>query len=157
MKGLIRDQALKKYKTNKQNPQKSKYLDHSDISMKKTILFIFRKHISTTNSKLDLPVYRIASQYYTTSFVAEISEDTVFHAKEKRKNIHQNGGILSLCRGEKKFPAISRKPQVIGGGKRDLVRTCYECRVLSITNQYHICTRSLHKPCLLLPQLLKPH
>lgn len=79
--------------------------------MKKTILFIFRKHISTTNSKLDLPVYRIASQYYTTSFVAEISEDTVFHAKEKRKNIHQNGGILSLCRGETNFQPFPENPK----------------------------------------------
>lgn len=54
--------------------------------MKKTILLIFRKHISTTNSKLDLPVYRIAFQYYATSFVAEISEDTGFQAKEKDKH-----------------------------------------------------------------------
>lgn len=31
----------------------------------------------------------------------------------------------------KKIPAIPRKPQVLGGGgKKDLVRTCYECKAL---------------------------
>lgn len=79
--------------------------------MKKTILFIFRKHISTTNSKLDLPVYRIASRYYTTSFVAEISEDTVFHTKEKKKTSLRTVVSYPCAEVKKNFQPFPENPK----------------------------------------------
>ena len=116
----------------------SKYLDHDDIAMKKTTLLVFMKHIWTTHCKTECCLGycpRIIPPHLWWRSVEMLFS-------KQRKKISKINTLTTTafstrtmecnpCVEVEKIPATSRKLPVLGGGgKRDLIRTCYECRVL---------------------------